>query len=65
MLIGVNEQCDLYPNILALLADESGTRVITALTPDAIVPASSTRKNIIFNILFISSSPLRYFGASP
>ena len=42
--IGVNEQCALYPSIHALLADSSGTTVITADTAEAIV-AESNNKN--------------------
>lgn len=35
VLIGAKEQCDLYPNILTLLADPSAITVITANTEDA------------------------------
>lgn len=39
VLIGVKEQCDLYPSMLSLLADESGTTVHIAEIADAIAPA--------------------------
>ena len=39
VLIGVKEQCDLYPSMLSLLADESGTNVHIAEIADAIAPA--------------------------
>ena len=39
VLIGVKEQCDLYPSMLSLLADESGTNVHIAGIADAIAPA--------------------------
>ena len=41
MLIGVKEQCDLYFNMLSLLADESGITVHTVEIADAITPAIS------------------------
>ena len=40
VLIGVKEQCDLYPSILTLLADESGIMVHSVEIADAIAPAS-------------------------
>ena len=58
--MGAKEQCDLYPNILTLLADASGIMVITENTADAIVPASSTRNRIIFDtqkIIFNTKTP--------
>jgi len=39
VLIGVKEQCALYPSILSLLAEESGTIVHIEDTADAIAPA--------------------------
>jgi hypothetical protein len=39
VLIGVKEQCDLYPNILSLLADESGISVHTTENIEPIIPA--------------------------
>ena len=39
VLIGVKEQCDLYPSVLSLLADESGTTVHIAEIADATAPA--------------------------
>ena len=55
VLIGVKEQCALYPNIQSLLADESGITVITAATADAISAASNIKNFIIFNIQSINT----------
>jgi len=40
VLIGVKEQCDLYPNMLSLLADESGISVHIEEIGDATAPAN-------------------------
>ena len=40
VLIGIKEQCDLYPNMLSLLADESGIIVHIAEIVEAIAPAN-------------------------
>jgi hypothetical protein len=39
VLIGANEQCDSYPNILSLLAEESGNTVSTADAAEPMNPA--------------------------
>lgn len=57
MLIGAKEQCDLYPNMLSLLADESGITVHTVEIADAIAPAisiiSTNNLNIDLRAFFI------------
>ena len=59
MLIGVKEQCDLYPNMLSLLADESGINVHIVEIADAIAPAikisnnNNLNKNFILFFVFI------------
>ena len=45
VLIGVKEQCDLYPNIHTLLADESGISVHIVEIADAIVTAIKINNN--------------------
>jgi hypothetical protein len=49
VLIGVKEQCDLYPNILSLLADESGISVHIAEIAEDTAPAIKTnnKSNLI------------------
>jgi hypothetical protein len=49
VLIGVKEQCDLYPNMLSLLADESGISVHIIEIADAIAPAIKINNNNNFN----------------
>lgn len=49
VLIGAKEQCDLYPNILSLLADESGITVHITDIADAIAPATSINSTNSFN----------------
>ena len=53
MLIGVKEQCDLYPSIHSLLADESGIIVQIAEIADAIAPAIKINNinNLIDNLI--------------
>ncbi len=48
MLIGVKEQCDLYPSIQSLLADESGIIVQMEEIADAIAPAIKINRIINF-----------------
>ncbi len=54
MLIGVKEQCALYPNLHSRLADESGITVITAATADAISADNNIKNFIICNIQSIN-----------
>ncbi len=53
VLIGTKEQCDLYPSILTLLADESGIIVHSVEIADAIAPASRISTMNIFTIFLI------------
>ena len=53
VLIGVKEQCDLYPSMHSLLADESGTIVHMAETADPIAPAININNTNSFNVSLI------------
>jgi len=48
VLIGVKEQCALYPSMLSLLAVESGIIVHIVDIADAIAPAIKINNNNIF-----------------
>ena len=53
VLIGVKEQCALYPALHSLLEEESGTIVHTAEIADATAPAIRINTINIFNIFRI------------
>jgi hypothetical protein len=65
--MGAKEQCDLYPRMLSLLAEESGITVHTVEIADAIAPATNINKSRSFNIhlivfrIFIYLFPYRLF----
>lgn len=48
VLSGAYEQCDLYPSILSLLADESGISVHITENADPIAPAIKIKSISIF-----------------
>ena len=54
VLIGTKEQCDLYPSMLSLLADESGITVHITEIAEAIAPASNTNITNNFSINLIT-----------
>jgi hypothetical protein len=53
VLIGAKEQCDLYPSMLSLLADESGIIVHIVEIAEAIAPAINiiSTNNLIIDLM--------------